>query len=92
MIHLSMDNGHVDLTSGECPRQWQMICHYLDSYGVGRCVDVYVTSECILICILYIVTRCLFRDVSIMYLSHIVLPDVPIGRIINVNKSCQVIR
>ena len=37
-------------------------------------VDVYVTSECILICILYIVTRCLFRDVSIMHLSHVVMP------------------
>ena len=37
-------------------------------------VDVYVTSECILLCILYIVTRCLFRDVSIMYLSHVVMP------------------
>ena len=34
-------------------------------------VDVYVTSECILLCI---VTRCLFRDVSIMYLSHVILP------------------
>ena len=29
-------------------------------------VDVYVTSECILLCILYIVTRCLFWDVSIV--------------------------
>ena len=37
-------------------------------------VDVYVTSECILLCILCIVTRCLFRDVSIMYLSHVVMP------------------
>ena len=37
-------------------------------------VDVYVTSECILLYISYIVTRCLFRDVSIMYLSHVVMP------------------
>ena len=29
-------------------------------------VDVFVTSECIYLCILCIVTRCLFRDVSIM--------------------------
>ena len=28
--------------------------------------DVFVTSECIHLCILCIVTRCLFRDVSIM--------------------------
>ena len=38
-------------------------------------VDVFVTSECIHLCILYIVTRCLFRDVSIMYLSHDVMPQ-----------------
>ena len=37
-------------------------------------VDVFVTSECILLCILYIVTRCLFRDISIMYLSHVIMP------------------
>ena len=37
-------------------------------------VDVFVTSECILLCILYIVTRCLFQDVSIMYLIHVVMP------------------
>ena len=37
-------------------------------------VDVFVTSKCIHLCILYIVTRCLFRDVSIMYLSHVVIP------------------
>ena len=37
-------------------------------------VDEYVTSECILLCILCIVTRCLFRDVSIIYLSHVVMP------------------
>ena len=36
--------------------------------------DVFVTSECIHLCILCIVTRCLFRDVSIMYLSHVVMP------------------
>ena len=36
-------------------------------------VDVYVTSKCIHLCILCIVTRCLFRDVSIMYLSHVVM-------------------
>ena len=36
-------------------------------------VDVYVTSECILLCILCIVTRCLIRDVSIMYLSHVIM-------------------
>ena len=29
-------------------------------------VDVYLTSECIHLCILCIVTQCLFRDVSIM--------------------------
>ena len=29
-------------------------------------VDVFVTSECIHLCILCIVTRCLFLDVSIM--------------------------
>ena len=29
-------------------------------------VDVFVTSECIHLCILCLVTRCLFRDVSIM--------------------------
>ena len=38
-------------------------------------VDVFVTSECIHLCILCIVTRCLFRDVSIMYLSHLVIPQ-----------------
>ena len=37
-------------------------------------VDVFVTSECIHLCILCIVTRCLFQDVSIMYLSHFVMP------------------
>ena len=31
-------------------------------------------SECILLCILCIVTRCLFWDVSIMYLSHVFMP------------------
>ena len=36
--------------------------------------DVFVTSECIHLFILSIVTRCLFRDVSIMYLSHVVMP------------------
>ena len=37
-------------------------------------VDVYVTSECILLCILCMVTQCLFWDVSIMYLSHVIMP------------------
>ena len=37
-------------------------------------VDVIVTSECIHLYILCIVTRCLFQDVSIMYLSHVVMP------------------
>ena len=41
---------------------------------VYKLIDVYVTSECILLCILCIVTWCLFRDVSIMYLSHVVMP------------------
>ena len=39
-----------------------------------RSVDVFVTLECIHLCILCIVTWCLFRDVSIMYLSHVVMP------------------
>ena len=38
-------------------------------------VDVFVTLECIHLGILCIVTRCLFRDVSIMYLSHVVMPQ-----------------
>ena len=42
--------------------------------GILVLVDVYVTLECILLCILCIVTRCLFPDVSIMYLSHVVMP------------------
>ena len=46
----------------------------IDEIGIECCVDVYVTSKCIILCILYIVTRCLFQDVSIMYLSHVVLP------------------
>ena len=37
-------------------------------------VDVFVTSECIQLCILCLVPRCLFWDVSVMYLSH-VLPQ-----------------
>ena len=41
---------------------------------LATCVDVFVTSECIHLCYLCIVTRCLFRDVSIMYLSHVVMP------------------
>ena len=45
-----------------------------NSKMISRLVDVYVTSECILLCILRIVTRCSFRDVSIMYLSHVVMP------------------
>ena len=51
-------------------------------------VDVFVTSECIHLYILFLVPRCLFREVSVMYLSHV---DVPIGRFNNVNKSCKVI-
>ena len=34
-------------------------------------VDVIVTSECIHFYILCIVLRCLFREVSVMYLSHV---------------------
>ena len=53
-------------------------------------VDVIVTLECIQLYILCIVPRCLFQEVSVMYLS-MSCPDVPIGRFNNVNKSCQVI-
>ena len=35
-------------------------------------VDEYVTSECIHLYFLCIVTRCLFRDVFVMYLSHVI--------------------
>ena len=52
-----------------------LVC--IDAYkeGLGEVfVDVYVTSECILLCILCIVTQCLLRDVSIMYLGHVVIP------------------
>ena len=34
-------------------------------------VDVIVTSECIHLYFLCIVIRCLFRDVFVMYLSHV---------------------
>ena len=43
-------------------------------YEWGIFVDVFVTSECIHLCILCIVTRFLFQDVSIMYLNHVVMP------------------
>ena len=45
-----------------------------DTMSIYMIVDVYITSECIHLCILCIVTRYLFRDVSIMYLSHVVMP------------------
>ena len=35
-------------------------------------VDVFVTSECIQLYILCIVPQCLFQDVSVMYLSHVI--------------------
>ena len=34
-------------------------------------VDLIVTSKCICLYFLCIVTRCLFRDVFVMYLSHV---------------------
>ena len=34
-------------------------------------VDVFVTSECIHLYILCLVLRCLFQEVSIMYLNHV---------------------
>ena len=37
-------------------------------------VDVIVTSGCIHLYLLSNVTLCSFRDVSIMYLSHVVIP------------------
>ena len=39
-------------------------------YGLNG-VDVFVTSECIHLYILCIVPRCLFREVSVMCLSHV---------------------
>ena len=47
---------------------------FLDKFVLVFIVDVYVTSECIHLCILCIVTQCLFWFVSIMYLSHVVMP------------------
>ena len=38
----------------------------VSSSALGKIVDVFVTSECIHLCILCLVTRCLFRDGSIM--------------------------
>ena len=37
-----------------------------------RSVDVFVTLECIHLWILCIVTQCLFQDVFVMYLSHVI--------------------
>ena len=54
-------------------------------------VDVFVTLECIHPYILCIVPRCLFLNVSVMYLSHVMPRYVPIGRFLNVKKACQVI-
>ena len=55
----------------------------------------WVKRECWCICNfgMYssIVTRCLFRDVSIMYLSHVVMPWCSDREDYNVNKSYQVI-
>ena len=62
----------------------------IPSYLRGS-VDVYVTSECILLCILCIVTQCLIQNVSIMYLSHVVMPRCSDQEDLYVNKSCQVI-
>ena len=59
-------------------------------YPNKKIVDVFVTSECIQLYILCLVPRCLFREVSVMYLSHVML-DVPIRRFNNVNMSCEVI-
>ena len=39
----------------------------------GPSVDVIVTSECIHLYFLCIVPQCLFQDVSVMYLSHVML-------------------
>ena len=49
-------------------KQWEV--HHMDV----KCVDVFITSKCIHLCMLCIVTQFLFRDVSIMYLSHVVMP------------------
>ena len=50
-------------------------------------VNVIVTSECIHLYFLSIVTRCLFQD----FLMSCHAPMFRSGRINNVNKSCQVI-
>ena len=59
------------------------------SYYVVYDVDVTVTLECIHLYFLCIVTQFLFWYVIVMYLSH-VMPEVLIGSLYNVNKSCQV--
>ena len=61
----------------------------IPSYLRGS-VDVFVTSKCIYLYILCLVPRCLFQEVSVMYLSH-AMPHVPIKRFNNVNKSCKFI-
>ena len=55
-------------------------------------VDVYVTSKCILLCILCIVPQCYSGMFLLCIWVMLSCHDVPIGRIYNVNKSCQVIR
>ena len=63
---------HCNPTSAEGHGYIIVVVDYFTKWV--EAVDVFVTSECIHLCILCIVTRCLFQDVSIMYLSHVVMP------------------
>ena len=58
----------VKLLSEEVDKHTNVSKKSIQSMRVAyeEAVDVFVTSECIHLCILCIVTRCLFRDVSIM--------------------------
>ena len=55
---------HALCFRGSCSNMQGYVDAYMD--GDKYSVDVFVTSECIHLCILCLVTRCLFRDVSIM--------------------------
>ena len=47
------------------------IAFHSENFNDTISVDVYVTSKCIHLYFLCIVTLCLFRDVFVMYLSHV---------------------
>ena len=72
-----------------CVHTSQFLC-FMDGFSGYNHVDVFVTLECIHLYILCLVPRCLFREVSVMYLSH-VMPRCSIERFNNLNNSCQVI-